>query len=316
MAARKHLRLADTMQSATTCYTPYMSKIMEQHSALSQPWTFTKMHGLGNDFVVLDGVRQSFSLRPEDCRRIADRHFGIGCDQILLVEPATDPDCDFRYRIFNADGSEVNQCGNGARCFAVFVRRSGLSDKNPLRVETRAGQMSLHIRPDGLVEVNMGVPILDPAAIPFRAEAPAREYALPFRGQALPIAAVSMGNPHLLLTVEQCDSAPVADWGAELEQHPAFPERCNVGFLEIQDPAHLRLRTWERGAGETLACGSNACAAVVAGQLWERLADTVQVTLPGGTLEIRWAGPGTPLYMVGPAEVVFDGTWIPEGEKT
>ncbi|WP_369573872.1 diaminopimelate epimerase [Acidithiobacillus sp. IBUN Pt1247-S3] len=292
-----------------------MTQKADQKQTLAQAWAFTKMHGLGNDFVVLDGVRQSFSLQPQDCRQIADRHFGVGCDQILLVEPAEHPDCDFRYRIFNADGSEVNQCGNGARCFAVFVRRAGLSNKGQIRVETRAGQMLLAIRPDGLVEVDMGVPILEPAAIPFRASAPAIHYELPFRGKSLDIAAVSMGNPHLLLAVEDCVSAPVGDWGPELECHPAFPERCNVGFLEIQDRAHLRLRTWERGAGETLACGSNACAAVVAGQLWGQLAEAVQVTLPGGTLEIHWAGPGQNLRMIGPAQVVFDGTWIPQGES-
>jgi diaminopimelate epimerase len=280
----------------------------------NKTWTFTKMHGLGNDFVVLDGVRQSFSLQPEDCRRIADRHFGIGCDQILLVEKAQHPDCDFRYRIFNADGSEVNQCGNGARCFAVFVQRAGLSDKNPLRVETRVGQLLLQRRADGLVEVDMGVPILEPARIPFVAAAPVSHYALPFRGQTLSIAAVSMGNPHLLLAVEDCATAPVADWGPELERHPAFPERCNVGFMQIKSPQAVQLRTWERGAGETLACGSNACAAVVAGRLWERLAEQVQVELPGGTLEIHWSGPGTHLHMIGPAAVVFDGTWISEGE--
>ena len=301
------------MLLAATCYTGSMKS--SQKNQLAQSWVFTKMQGLGNDFVVLDGVRQSFSLRAEDCRQIADRHFGIGCDQILLVEPAISPDCDFRYRIFNADGSEVNQCGNGARCFAVFVQRSGLSRKNPLRVETRSGQMLLQIRPDGLVEVDMGVPTLDPVAIPFHAAAPAIRYALPFRGQELEIAAVSMGNPHLLLAVADCAHAPVADWGPELEIHPAFPERCNVGFLEIADREHLYLRTWERGAGETLACGSNACAAVVAGRLWGQLAEAVQVTLPGGTLEIHWSGPGAKLCMIGPAQVVFDGTWIPQGES-
>ncbi len=300
-------------QPGKTCYTPAMETLAKTSQ---DSWSFVKMEGLGNDFVVLDGVRQHFALGPEDCRLIADRHFGIGCDQILLVEPAHNPHCDFRYRIFNADGSEVNQCGNGARCFAVFVRHVGLSNQESIRVETQAGQLLLHIRPDGLVEVDMGVPILEPAQIPFRRASTSPRYDLPFRTQTLEVAAVSMGNPHLLLPVEDCQQAPVADWGPELEVHPDFPERCNVGFMEFQDRGHLRLRTWERGAGETLACGSNACAAVVAGRLWDRLDPDVTVTLPGGKLTIHWAGPGQSLRMIGPARIVYEGTWLNLGEQS
>ncbi|MHB8247661.1 MAG: diaminopimelate epimerase [Acidithiobacillus sp.] len=270
---------------------------------------FTKMEGLGNDFVVFDGIRQRVVLRPKDIRALADRHFGIGCDQVLLVEASTRADCDFRYRIFNADGGEVEQCGNGARCFALFVRRAGLSEKRDILVETRGGRLELHVQEDGQVTVNMGVPQLEPGAIPFLADRAAASYTLDVDGQAVRIAAVGMGNPHALLLTERVDSAPVTSLGPKLEQHPAFPRRSNVGFVEIDDRQHLRLRVWERGAGETLACGSNACAAVVAGQGWGLLDETVWVTLPGGTLVIRWQGPGTPLTMTGPARVVFDGVW-------
>ncbi len=278
-------------------------------------WSFTKMEGLGNDFVVLDGVRQPFRLRPEDCRLIADRHYGVGCDQILLVEAARDPGCDFRYRIFNADGSEVAQCGNGARCFAVFVRRAGLADKNTIRVETAAGQMVLHILESGLVEVDMGIPHLDPPAIPFRAPESKTRYPLEVDGRKMEIAAVGMGNPHALLLVDSVERAPVEQLGPRLEHHADFPERCNVGFLEILDSGHLRLRTWERGTGETLACGSNACAAMVAGRQWGLLGPRTTVSLPGGDLEICWEGPGTHLHMTGPARVVFDGIWADTGRR-
>ncbi len=272
-------------------------------------WPFTKMEGLGNDFVVLDGVRRNFLLDPETCRRIADRHYGIGCDQILLVEPASSPDCDFRYRIFNADGGEVGQCGNGARCFALFVRRAGLTDKRSIRVETASGPLELEVHDDGTVTVDMGVPRLDPVDIPFRAPAAANNYRLDLGQDRIELAAVGMGNPHALLRVEDVRGAPVAEIGPLLEHHPAFPERTNVGFMEIVSPHALRLRTWERGAGETLACGSNACAAVVAGRGWGALRERVRVELPGGSLEIHWPGPGQHLRMTGPARVVFDGVW-------
>ncbi len=270
---------------------------------------FTKMQGLGNDFVVFDGVRQRVELRPEAIRAIADRHFGVGCDQILLVETATSPDCDFRYRIFNADGTEVAQCGNGARCFAVFVRRAGLTDKALITVETLAGRLILHHQDNGEVTVNMGIPRLTPAEVPFCGKEEAPEYLLPIGDDTLRIAAVGMGNPHAVLRVSSVADAPVATLGPRMEIHPDFPQHCNVGFMEVRDRGHIQLRVWERGAGETLACGSNACAAVVAGIRWDELDHAVTVTLPGGTLQIEWAGLGQPVLMTGPAQVVFDGVW-------
>lgn len=270
---------------------------------------FTKMQGLGNDFVVFDGVRQRVELRPEAIRAIADRHFGVGCDQILLVETATSPDSDFRYRIFNADGTEVAQCGNGARCFAVFVRRAGLTDKDMITVETLAGRLILHHQDNGEVTVNMGIPQFAPAEVPFRSNEEAPEYLLSVGDDTLRIAAVGMGNPHAVLRISSVADAPVATLGPRMEIHPDFPQRCNVGFMEVRDRGHIQLRVWERGAGETLACGSNACAAVVAGIRWDELDHAVAVTLPGGTLQIEWAGLGQPVLMTGPAQVVFDGVW-------
>ncbi len=270
---------------------------------------FTKMQGLGNDFVVLDGIRQQMHLSPEQIRAMADRHFGIGCDQILLVEKTEAADCDFRYRIFNADGSEVAQCGNGARCFAVFVRRAGLSDKAIIQVETRSGQMQLQILENGEVTVNMGAPRFAPGQIPLQAAEEGPEYLLEVDHDTLRMAALSMGNPHAVLRVPDVLQAPVTQLGPKIENHPDFPERCNVGFMEICDRTHIRLRVWERGAGETLACGSNACAAVVAGIRWGELDEQVAVDLPGGRLCIQWAGPGQAVMMTGPARVVFDGTW-------
>lgn len=270
---------------------------------------FTKMQGLGNDFVVFDGVRQRVELCPEAIRAIADRHFGVGCDQILLVETATSLDADFRYRIFNADGTEVAQCGNGARCFAVFVRRAGLTDKDAITVETLAGRLILHHQDNGEVTVNMGIPQLAPAEVPFCRNEEAPEYLLSIGDDTLRIAAVGMGNPHAVLRVSSVADAPVTTLGPRIEIHPDFPQRCNVGFMEVRDRGHIQLRVWERGAGETLACGSNACAAVVAGIRWDELDHAVAVTLPGGTLQIEWAGLGQPVLMTGPAQVVFDGVW-------
>ena len=270
---------------------------------------FTKMQGLGNDFVVFDGVRQRVELCPEAIRAIADRHFGVGCDQILLVETATCPDSDFRYRIFNADGTEVAQCGNGARCFAIFVRRAGLTDKELITVETLAGRLILHHQDNGEVTVNMGIPQLAPADVPFRNDEEAPEYLLSVGDDTLRIAAVGMGNPHAVLRVSNVADARVTILGPRIETHPDFPQRCNVGFMEVRDRGHIQLRVWERGAGETLACGSNACAAVVAGIRWDELDHAVAVTLPGGTLQIEWAGLGQPVLMTGPAQVVFDGVW-------
>ncbi len=287
-----------------------LSMIAKTDQTVRSALNFTKMHGLGNDFVVFDGIRQRVHLTPEQICAMADRHFGIGCDQILLVENPQSPDCDFRYRIFNADGGEVAQCGNGARCFAVFVRRAGLSDKEVIQVETQSGQMQLRILENGEVSVNMGVPRFAPEAIPFRTQEEGPEYLLEVHHDTLRLAALSMGNPHAVLRVPDVATAPVTQLGPQIEKHPDFPQRCNVGFMEICDRSHIRLRVWERGAGETLACGSNACAAVVAGIRWGALDPAVAVDLPGGRLHIQWAGPGQAVMMTGPAQVVFDGTWL------
>ncbi|EXJ13463.1 diaminopimelate epimerase [Imhoffiella purpurea] len=268
---------------------------------------FTKMQGLGNDFAVFDAISQTIDPDPGWIRRLADRRFGIGCDQVLLVEPPRLPDTDFHYRIFNADGSEVEQCGNGARCFARFVRDQGMTDKDAIPVGTAAGAIRLHLEPNGQVRVDMGVPILEPARIPFVADQQASSYALALDDEALTIGAVSMGNPHAVLQVEDVDTAPVARLGPRIEIHPRFPQRVNVGFMQILDSRHIRLRVFERGAGETLACGTGACAAVVSGRVRGRLEDRVQVKLPGGGLVIEWDGPGKTLWMTGPAESVFHG---------
>ncbi len=268
---------------------------------------FTKMHGLGNDFVVIDGVRQSVSLTPEQLRYLADRRRGVGCDQILLVEKPQSPDVDFRYRIFNADGGEVEQCGNGARCFARFVYEEGLSEKRVIPVETASGRLQLVLLDDDQVRVNMGVPRLLPAAIPFDAPAQAPRYVLNVNSESVEIGAVSMGNPHAVVTVTDVATAPVATLGPRIESHPRFPQRVNVGFMQIITRNHIRLRVFERGAGETQACGSAACAATAVGQIQEALGAEVRVSLPGGDLMISWAGLGQPLYMTGPATRVFEG---------
>jgi len=269
---------------------------------------FTKMHGLGNDFVVFDAISQNLRLRPEQLRFIADRHFGIGCDQILLVERATLADADFRYRIFNADGGEVQQCGNGARCFVRFVHDHGLTDKSEIRVETASGIIVPRLEADGSVTVNMGVPRLEPAEIPFIAQSRALTYALEVAGGSVEISAVSMGNPHAVQLVADIDTAPVAQQGPLIEQHARFPERVNAGFMQVTDRSHIKLRVFERGTGETLACGTGACAAVVAGITRGLLDTQVTVTTRGGDLHIRWDGEGQPVWMTGPATTVFEGT--------
>ena len=270
---------------------------------------FTKMHGLGNDFVVIDGINQTVALDPVRIRRLADRHFGIGCDQVLLVEASDRPEADFRYRIFNADGGEVEQCGNGARCFARFVRDHGLTDKDDLRVVTAGGLLRLRLQPAGQVAVDMGQPRLEPAEAPFFATKRALRYPIAADGMELEIGVVSMGNPHAVLVVDDVDRAPVAHLGPLLERHGRFPQRVNVGFMQIVAPDHIRLRVFERGTGETLACGSGACAAVVAGRLWGLLWPNVRVELPGGELSIHWAGEGESVTLTGPATTVFEG-WI------
>ncbi len=265
------------------------------------------MHGLGNDFVVIDAINQEIDLSEEQVRAIADRHFGVGCDQLLLVEASESEGVDFIYRIYNADGGEVEQCGNGARCFAVFVREKGLTKQERIRVETASGIIELHVQADGQITVDMGVPELNPWNIPFNADTRLDEYSLDVDGEVLKIGAVSMGNPHAVTVVENVDTAAVAEWGADIESHPLFPNRVNAGFMQVVDDAHIRLRVFERGAGETLACGTGACAAVVIGRLQGHLANDVQVDLAGGSLQISWQGEGSPVMMTGPATTVFEG---------
>ncbi len=272
---------------------------------------FTKMHGLGNDFVVFDAVRQPFVPSPGQAKFIADRHFGIGCDQILVVEAADDPDVDFRYRIFNADGGEVEQCGNGARCFVRFVHEQGLTHKREIRVETRSGLIVPRLESNGEVTVNMGVPGFSPREIPFSSSS--EDVVQPLhvnngRGeQAFDISVVSMGNPHAVQVVEDVATAHVERWGPLIESHPRFPRRVNAGFMQVTDRHDIRLRVYERGAGETLACGTGACAAVVAGIRRGLLDSPVRVSTRGGDLSIAWDGPGTPVMMTGPAVTVFEG---------
>lgn len=268
---------------------------------------FTKMQGLGNDFVVIDATREPVELTPERVRRIADRHFGVGCDQLLVVEPPSQAGVDFRYRIFNADGGEVEQCGNGARCFVRFVHDKGLTAKREIRVETRAGIIAPRLEDDGQVTVDMGVPVLEPARIPFLSDSDAVVQPLDVDGLMVPITAVSMGNPHAVQVVADVDAAPVAIQGPLIERHPRFPARVNAGFMQVVSPSHIRLRVFERGAGETLACGTGACAAVVAGILRGLLRSPVRVQTRGGELEIAWAGGGAPVMMTGPAVTVFEG---------
>lgn len=269
---------------------------------------FTKMHGLGNDFVVIDAINQSISLTPEQARFIADRHFGVGCDQVLLIERPRTPGVDFAYRIYNADGGEVEQCGNGARCFARFVRDQGLTAKNELVVETMCGVIRPRIETDGQVSVEMGVPRTHPKDIPFVAEAESLSYAVIANGCSVELSVVSMGNPHAVLRVEDVSRAPVAELGPLLESHARFPARINVGFMEVVDSSHIRLRVYERGVGETLACGTGACAAVVAGRRQGWLDEKVAVDLPGGRLQVSWQGPNEPVWMTGPAARVFEGS--------
>ncbi|WP_291988559.1 diaminopimelate epimerase [Candidatus Accumulibacter sp. ACC007] len=269
--------------------------------------TFVKMHGLGNDFVVLDGIRQSIALTPAQLRLLADRHFGVGCDQILLVEEARQPDVDFRYRIFNADGSEVEQCGNGARCFVRFVHEQGLSAKREIRVETLCGVIVPRLEDDGTVSVDMGVPVLAPARIPFLSASDDLVQTLRIADHEIAITAVGMGNPHAVQLVDDVATAAVEHEGPLIERHPCFPQRVNAGFMQVVDRQAIRLRVFERGAGETLACGTGACAAVVAGISRGLLDSPVRVETRGGMLSIAWNGLGTPVLMTGPAVTVFKG---------
>ena len=267
---------------------------------------FTKMQGLGNDFVVIDAVNQSVCLSPAQRRLLADRHFGVGCDQILLVEGAVG-DADFRYRIYNADGGEVEQCGNGARCFVRYVHDRGMTQKNEIRVETSGGLIIPRLEANGEVSVNMGMPKFEPQQIPFIAEKRAMTYSIDISGRQVEISAVSLGNPHAVQLVEDVDGAPVITEGALIESHPSFPKRVNAGYMQVVDRTHIRLRVYERGAGETLACGTGACAAVVIGIERGLLQSTVQVNMRGGELTVRWEGEDQPVWMTGPAVTVFDG---------
>jgi diaminopimelate epimerase len=275
---------------------------------MSSTLAFTKMHGLGNDFVMIDAVRQDIQLTEAQVRYLADRNFGVGCDQLLVVEPAQAPGVDFRYRIFNADGGEVEQCGNGARCFARFVFDQGLTDKREIRVETKKGIITPRLEADGTVTVDMGVPVLNPADVPFVSDSEAWVQPLDVGGTVVAITAVSMGNPHAVQVVADVDAAPVAVQGPLIEHHTRFPARVNAGFLQVVDEHRVRLRVFERGAGETLACGTGACAAVVAGILRELVVSPVTVETRGGELTIAWDGIGTPVMMTGPAVTVFSGT--------
>ncbi len=268
---------------------------------------FTKMHGLGNDFVVLDGLRQSLELSPEQVRALADRHFGVGCDQVLVLGAPRRPDADFSYRIYNADGNEVGQCGNGARCVARFARDEGLTERDGVRLETHAGIIEATVQPGGEVRVNMGTPVFEPPEIPYRAVSRASVYVLQLESGSWPIGVVSLGNPHAVTPVEDLDRAPVAELGPRIAQHADFPAGANAGFMQVLGDDRIRLRVFERGVGETLACGSGACAAVVCGRLWGLLGERVQVELPGGELLIEWASETAPVWMSGPAVRVFDG---------
>ena len=267
---------------------------------------FTKMHGLGNDFIVIDGVNQKVEITPELARAWADRHFGIGCDQILLVEAADNSAADFKYRIWNSDGGEVEQCGNGARCFAKFVRDKGLTNRDEICVETKKGIISPRLEAGGNVTVDMGAPVFEPDQIPFEGTTDVIQ-PLEVQGETVQISVVSMGNPHAVQVVDNVETAAVLTQGPLIEHHPQFPERVNVGYMQILNPHAIKLRVWERGAGETLACGTGACAAVVSGIRRNLLQSPVAVSMHGGTLKISWDGDGKAVLMTGPAIAVFEG---------
>ena len=268
---------------------------------------FTKMHGLGNDFVVLDGIRQTLSLTPDHIRKIADRRFGIGCDQVLVVERAQNAGVDFRYRIYNSDGGEVENCGNGARCFAHCVRAKGLTAKTEIAVEILSGVIHPRIEDDGQVTVDMGVPRLQPSEVPFEADSRQDIYTLELNVGSVQVYVLSMGNPHAVQIVDNVDNAPVSIQGPLIEHHRRFPRRVNAGYMQILDPGHIRLRVYERGAGETLACGTGACAAVVCGIQLGLLDAIVKVHTRGGELTIQWSGGDASVMMTGPATSVFSG---------
>ena len=268
---------------------------------------FTKMQGAGNDFVVIDATQTPLHLSQAQIQHIANRYFGIGCDQLLMVENTATPGVDFRYRIFNADGGEVEQCGNGARCFVRFVVDKGLTAKREIRVETASGIITLSLQDDGQVSVDMGAPRFLPAQIPFEASEPSTAYALPLQHETVTISAVSMGNPHAVMLVDNVHTAEVANLGPQIESHPRFPKRVNAGFMQVLNEHEINLRVYERGSGETLACGTGACAAAVSGIQLGVLHSPVKVHTRGGILTIAWQGGNTPVMMTGPADIVFEG---------
>lgn len=268
---------------------------------------FTKMQGAGNDFVVIDATKSPVHLSHAQIQHIANRYFGVGCDQLLMVEATDTPGVDFRYRIFNADGGEVEQCGNGARCFVRFVVDKGLTSKRDIRVETASGIIKLMLQDDGQVTVNMGAPRFTPAQIPFEAEQQSVSYELPLADETVTISAVSMGNPHAVMLVDNVHTAEVASLGPQIESHTRFPQRVNAGFMQVLNEHEINLRVYERGSGETLACGTGACAAAVSGIQLGTLQSPVKVHTRGGILTIQWAGGDTPVLMTGPADIVFDG---------
>jgi diaminopimelate epimerase len=268
---------------------------------------FTKMHGLGNDFVVIDAVTQNVRVTASMARRLADRHLGIGCDQVLVIEPPSDKTLDFDYKIFNSDGGEVEQCGNGARCLARFIRDRNLSGKNTIQVKTMNRVISLTINKDKLVSVDMGIPALEPSDVPIVESTKSTTYAININNEQFDISAISMGNPHAVLFVDNVESAPVSKIGQELQSHAQFPKQVNVGFAQVMNRQHLKLRVYERGAGETRACGTGACAAAVAA-IQQDLADSpLRIALTGGDLQINWPGEGQPLIMTGPAITSYHG---------
>ncbi len=276
---------------------------------------FTKMHGAGNDFIVIDAINQNINFTPEQWRQLADRRFGIGADQILVVEKPASDAVDFRYRIFNADGGEVEQCGNGARAFVKFVIDQGLTSLRQIRVQTMAGVIAPRLEEDGRITVDMGAPVMEPALVPFDPKAlvasqdhQALLWPLAVHDKTVPVVVLSMGNPHAVQIVADADTAPVAQDGPAIEHHPCFPRRVNAGFMQIVDRHHIRLRVYERGAGETLACGTGACAAVVAGINLGLLDSPVSVATRGGELSIAWAGGTSSVMLTGPAVNVFEGS--------
>ncbi len=269
---------------------------------------FTKMHGLGNDFMVIDGVNQPINLHPKQIAQLAQRHTGVGFDQLLLIEAGQQQDIDFTYRIFNADGQEVGQCGNGARCLAAFARYYGLTTKNHIKVATRTTQMDLYIEADNLIRVDMGIPKLAPAQIPVKANEQATEYQLPLaNGESISFYAINVGNPHAVLLVDTISTAPVMTLGQQISVHPNFPDQVNVGFMQLVNSQHIRLRVYERGCGETQACGSGAVAAAAIGRLYHSLDKKITVSLPGGDLIIEWPAFDQSITLTGPATFVYEG---------